>query len=78
LQDEKLKKQINPIIIKKKPTKNDLQFIANIVLNSEMVNELKSEMAELGLKELGANSMLAENKRGKDAAILLRALATEM
>ena len=78
IQDKTLKKQIIPYITKKKPTERDLKFVANLVLNSAGVHKLKSEMEELGQKELAENHLLKNNRRMKEAAILLQALATEM
>ncbi len=76
-QNPRLKKQINPLISGKWPRKRDLQLMANLVLDSEEVQKLKAELAELGRRELKENSLL-RNDKGKEAAILLQALAYEM
>jgi geranylgeranyl pyrophosphate synthase len=77
LHDDTLKKQVIPFISKNASAK-DLQIMANIVLNSRAVQRLKSEMAELGQRELTQNPLLKDNARGNDAVLLLRALANEM
>ena len=77
LQDDTLKKQVITFISKKASGK-DLQIMADIVLNSRAVQRLKSEMAELGQRELTQNTLLKDNAKGKDAVLLLRALSTEI
>jgi geranylgeranyl pyrophosphate synthase len=77
-QNKRLKKEIMPIITKTGFSKKDLLFIANTILNSVEVKKLKAELRELGENELTKNPLLKDNESGKEAAVLLQALAIEL
>ncbi len=76
-QNKRLKKQVGSLVSSKEPLKRDLQRLADLVLNSAEIQKLRAELAELGKKELRGNSLLNAEK-GKEAALLLQALACEM
>ncbi len=77
-QNNSLKKQVSQIIMNSNFSKKDLPFVAETILNSEEVGKLKAGLRELGEKEIANNSLLKDNKRGEEATILLKALATEL
>lgn len=76
-QNPLIKKKIEPALKRREPLKKDLQSMAETVLKSEEVKKLKAELAELGKRELEENSLL-KGERASEAAVILRALATEM
>ena len=78
LQNEDMKKQINPIIRKRVLSQKDLQFVSKTVLTSMEVKKLKAELRALGENELTSNVLLKNNEKAKELAVLIEALTTEM
>jgi geranylgeranyl pyrophosphate synthase len=77
-QNEAIRSQFLPIIENKKFSKKDAVSIAQAVLNSVEVQQVKIMLRKIGEKELIENPLLQDIERGKDAAIILKALSTEM
>lgn len=77
-QNEVLRKQIRPIIMKYSFSKEDHSFIIKTILDSLEIKQLKTEMEGMGVIELTNNPLLKESTRGKEAALLLQALAAEL
>ena len=77
-QNNKIKEQIMATIEKNDFSKKDLPFIVETTFNSFEVKNLKSEFKEIGKKELASNFLLKDNEKGKEAALLLQALAFEL
>jgi geranylgeranyl pyrophosphate synthase len=78
LQNELLKKQINPIIEKSAFSRKNLKIIVNLVLKSKEVQKIKMDLKSLGENELKNNILLKKPKMGKEAAILLQALNLDL
>ena len=77
-QNEVLRKQISPIITKHNFSKEDHSFIIKTILDSLEIKQLKTEVEGMGVSELTNNQLLKDSKKGKEAALLLQALATEI
>ncbi len=77
-QNEVLRKQISPIIMKYSFSKEDHTFITKTILDSLEIKQLKTEVEGMGVSELTNNQLLKDSKKGKEAALLLQALATEI
>lgn len=77
-ENETIKKTIRPIIENNKFSKNEIKYIANMILNTPEVKNLKIELSELAEKELINNPLLKDSKAGKEATAILQALAFEM
>ncbi len=77
-QNKPLKKQLLPIISNKNFSKKDLPFVAEMVLNSDEVKELKSELRELAERAITENTLLKDCKSGEDIVLMLKALAYEL
>jgi hypothetical protein len=73
-----LKKQISQIVNNNDFSKKDLPFVASTVFNSLEVRKLRAQFSELYNRELAENPLLKDPKKGKEAALLLQALATEL
>lgn len=77
-QNELLKKQITLITEKTKFSRKESQLIATTVMKSNEVQKLKTELKTLSENELKNNILLQDTKMGKEAAILLQALASNL
>jgi len=77
-QNERIKKQIIPIIRKTEISQKDLHFISKTILNSLEVQKLRAELRVLGENELANNALLKNNGRARELAVLARALTVEL
>ena len=77
-QNEDIKNQFIPVMNRDKLSKNDVASIAQAVLTSVEVKTLKVKLRQMAEKELLYNYLLKDSKMGKEAAIILEALAIEL
>jgi geranylgeranyl pyrophosphate synthase len=77
LENESLRTQLIPLLRGKLSRRSQLA-IAKIVMESPSVKQLKINMRQVGEDHLARNGLLNGSKMGKEAAILLKALAIEL
>jgi geranylgeranyl diphosphate synthase type II len=75
-QNDSMKKQISLITEKTSFSREEFQTITKLVLKSKEVKTLIAKIKNLSEKELKNNILLRNNKKGKEAVILLQALAS--
>ena len=77
-QNRKFRANFQAIVEKGKLSKNTISSITREVLNSIEVKNLKAELHEMSVKELVENPLLNENEKGREAAVILKALSMEI
>jgi len=77
-QNETFRQRFRPFLAKGKLSKKEVAVIAEAVEASDEVRQVKSALREMGERELSENPVLRDVKKGKEAAVVLEALATEL
>jgi len=77
MQEKALKNQIEGIAKKTDFSAKDMNSVARIVRSSLPVRNLEAELQEYGRKELENNSLI-HSDRGKELALIIRALSYEL
>jgi geranylgeranyl pyrophosphate synthase len=77
-QDAEIGNKILPIVKNGDLSRKELPFVSETILKSPEVKQLKDKLKGMGEQELSRNPLLTDCKRGKEAALLLQFLASEL
>ncbi len=77
LQEESFRKMVLPVLAKADFSIKDLRFVTQLTFDSVEVKRVRTELKKFGEDQLATNSLLKDDK-GKEAAVLLQALAIEL
>ncbi len=77
-QNQEFRNQFSALLTKHTLSKKELTSIAKAVESSLEVQQIKEEIRKIGETEFLRNPILKSSKRGKEATIILKALANEL